>query len=90
MEFWTTFLFAFQLAEKSKQVESSSQQALDAKNEVHVLKRKHASSLRELTRELQIAHSASNKAASKGMANLSNLENNNHQNQILNVDCQGM
>ena len=35
------------------QVEISNQKMIDAENEVLVLKRKHASSLRELTRELQ-------------------------------------
>ena len=37
----------------STQVETLSQQTLDAENEVNVLKRKNAASLRELTRELQ-------------------------------------
>jgi phage tail tape-measure protein len=35
------------------QVEVSNQKMIDAENEVLVLKRKHAASLRELTRELQ-------------------------------------
>jgi hypothetical protein len=34
-------------------VEISNQKMIDAENEVLVLKRKHAASLRELTRELQ-------------------------------------
>ena len=71
------FTFDLQLAETSKQAEILGQQALDAKNEVHVLKRKHASSIRELTRELQIAHS------SKGSRHENSVlahgaENNNH------------
>ena len=48
-----TEILAKKLAEKSKQVEALSTQTLDAENEVQVLKRKNAASLRELTRELQ-------------------------------------
>ena len=54
-----------------------SQQTLDAKNEVQVLKRKHATSLRELTRELQIAHSTSAKTSQHNVNTLS-MDNNNH------------
>ena len=64
-----------------------SQQSIDAKNEVQVLKKKHASSLRELTRELQIAHSASTKHH-RGTANVG-IENNNHQLPISTGDPQG-
>ena len=64
-----------------------SQQTLDAKNEVQVLKKKHASSIRELTRELQIAHSASNKQQI-GFTN-ARIENNNHQLPISSADPQG-
>ena len=66
------------MAEKSKQAESLSQQTLDAKNEVQVLKRKHAASIRELTRELQLAHSNSSKTPHPSVNTLS-LDNNNHQ-----------
>ena len=48
-----TELLARKLAEKSSQVEALTQQTLDAENEVKVLKRKNAASLKELTRELQ-------------------------------------
>ena len=75
------------MAETSKQVEILSQQTLDAKNEVQVLKRKHASSLRELTRELQAAHSASHKHQ-KGPPS-PQIENNNHQLQISPSDPPG-
>jgi len=51
-----TELLARKLAEKSKQADSLYQKSLDAENEVQVLKRKHASSLKELTRELQKSH----------------------------------
>ena len=44
-------MFIFNLS--FSQVEISNQKMIDAENEVLVLKRKHASSLRELTRELQ-------------------------------------
>ena len=70
------FFIPIKLAEKSKQVEHLSQQTLDAENEVQVLKRKHASSLRELTRELQTAMSASNKQQMGGLNNIP-MENNN-------------
>ena len=59
-----------QLAEKSNQVDVLTQQTLDAENEVQVLKRKHASTLRELTRELQAAVSSS--------ANYSTTSNHHH------------
>jgi len=49
------------------------------KNEVQVLKRKHATSLRELTRELQIAHSSSSKTSHQSSVSTLSLENNNHQ-----------
>jgi len=62
-----TDLLARKLAEKSKQVETLSQQTLDAENEVQVLKRKHASSLRELTRELQRANNSQNGGGGKNM-----------------------
>ena len=65
------------MAETSKQAEILGQQALDAKNEVHVLKRKHAASIRELTRELQIAHSAKSSRHEKPVLN-HGVENNNH------------
>ena len=65
-----------------------SQQTLDAKNEVQVLKRKHATSLRELTRELQIAHSTSSKTPQQGVNTLS-IENNNHQPPISPNSLQG-
>ena len=75
------------MAEKSKQAELLSQQTLDAKNEVQVLKRKHATSLRELTRELQIAHSTSSKTSQN--VNTLSLENNNHNLPISPNDHQG-
>ena len=65
------------MAETSKQAEILGQQALDAKNEVHVLKRKHAASIRELTRELQIAHSAKGSRHEKSVLT-HGVENNNH------------
>ena len=65
------------MAETSKQAETLGQQALDAKNEVHVLKRKHAASIRELTRELQIAHSAKGSRQEKSLLT-HGVENNNH------------
>ena len=65
------------MAETSKQAETLGQQALDAKNEVHVLKRKHAASIRELTRELQIAHSAKGSRHQKSVLT-HGVENNNH------------
>ena len=55
-----TDMLARKLAEKTKQVESLSQTTLDAENEVQVLKRKHASTIRELTKELQRAKSNQN------------------------------
>jgi hypothetical protein len=48
-----TELLAKKLAEKSRVAEVQRQKALDAENEVAVLKRKNAATLRELTRELQ-------------------------------------
>ena len=51
------------------------------------MKKKHASSLRELTRELQIAHSASTKNK-KGLTG-AGMENNNHQLSISSADPQG-
>ena len=65
------------MAETSKQAEILGQQALDAKNEVHVLKRKHAASIRELTRELQIAHSSKGSRHQKSVLT-HGVENNNH------------
>ena len=65
------------MAETSKQAEILGQQALDAKNEVHVLKRKHAASIRELTRELQIAHSSKGSRHQKSVL-AQGVENNNH------------
>eukprot|EP00095_Tigriopus_kingsejongensis_P008244 maker-scaffold230_size244653-snap-gene-0.15 protein:Tk08244 transcript:maker-scaffold230_size244653-snap-gene-0.15-mRNA-1 annotation:"hypothetical protein L798_00576" len=50
-----TGMLVKKLAERSKQVETLNQETLDAKNEVVVLKRKNAASLRELTKELQIS-----------------------------------
>ena len=50
---------------------------MDAENEVQVLKRKHASSLRELTRELQTAVSAKNNKQQMGGLNNIPMENNN-------------
>ena len=65
------------MAETSKQAEILGQQALDAKNEVHVLKRKHTSSIRELTRELQIAHSSKGGRHENSVLT-HRVENNNH------------
>ena len=48
-----TELLAKKLAEKSRFSEAQKQKALDAENEVLVIKRKNAATLRELTRELQ-------------------------------------
>ena len=48
-----TELLAKKLAEKSRMAETQRQKTLDAENEVLVVKRKNAASLRELTRELQ-------------------------------------
>lgn len=48
-----TGVLAKKLAEKTKEAAVLSQQAIDSENEVQVLRRKHASSIRELRRELQ-------------------------------------
>jgi len=48
-----TEVLAKKLADTVKQLESAKQKAIDAINEVSVLKRKNQSSLRELTRELK-------------------------------------
>ena len=69
---------------------------MDAENEVQILKRKHAYSLRELTRELsrelsRETHSANtnNKPSQKGLINLSPIDNNNHQHPTSLGDFQG-
>lgn len=48
-----TALLARKLAEKTRVADLARQKAVDAENEVNVLKRKNAASLRELTRELK-------------------------------------
>ena len=46
-------MLAKKLADTTKQLESAKQKAIDANNDVSVLKRKNQASLRELTRELK-------------------------------------
>ena len=46
-------ILARHLAEKTHQLEQVQQQLEDSQGEVEVLKRKHAASIRELTREIQ-------------------------------------
>jgi len=68
-----TELLAAKLAEQTRKAEQAEIQVIDAKNEVDVLKRRHAGSQRELTRELAQCRKRLDQLDSEGRRDLSPL-----------------